>query len=263
MANPKPWFPFYASDWLVDTTGWPAEARGIHIQFMAYWWANQMLPLCFDKLTAIAGCSLEQFESNWTTYLQYKWHKDGDGYVNNRLKAEYKTAVKIQKTRRESGRLGGQASGRAKAKQTGKQKVTQSQSQESQSQLPQKIIKKGPQNYDQDFLTFWNIYPRKVAKPSAQKAWTAKQCEQWLGHILSDIERRLKGEWDGADPQFIPHPTTYLNQRRWEDEPDQDAGHDPYARQARATARKIRDRQQGEGAGVHGSDEGDLPPLEH
>ena len=30
---------------------------------------------------------------------------------------------------------------------------------------------------------------------------------------------RVKPTWD--DAQFIPHPATWLNQERWDDEPDQ------------------------------------------
>lgn len=46
--------------------------------------------------------------------------------------------------------------------------------------------------------------------------------------ILSDISRRVaSGEWDKARMEYIPHPATYLNQRRWEDETK--GSHDPYA----------------------------------
>lgn len=70
-----------------------------------------------------------------------------------------------------------------------------------------------------DFDAFWRAYPRKVAKDAATKAF-AKAVRRItdpdpLAVILAGIERALPG-WD--DPQFIPHPSTWLNRGSWEDE---------------------------------------------
>lgn len=72
------------------------------------------------------------------------------------------------------------------------------------------------------FDEFYAEYPRKVSKPNAQKAWAKlKPDEELRKTILADIQRRKGGEWAGKDrAQFIPYPATYLNQRRWEDEPE-------------------------------------------
>lgn len=69
-----------------------------------------------------------------------------------------------------------------------------------------------------DFDQFWSIYPRKKAKADARKAfdrikWTPALWEQ----LLTALEWQRK-EW--SDPRFIPYPATYLNQARFEDEPD-------------------------------------------
>lgn len=69
------------------------------------------------------------------------------------------------------------------------------------------------------FDTFYAAYPRKVSKPAAIKAWAKlKPDETLLQTILNDISRRKRGEWAGKDMQYIPHPATYINQRRWEDD---------------------------------------------
>lgn len=71
------------------------------------------------------------------------------------------------------------------------------------------------------FEEFWKAYPRKVAKPAAAKAWRRVGAEaELLGRILADIRGRIgSAAWTKDDGQFIPHPATYLNARRWEDEP--------------------------------------------
>jgi len=68
------------------------------------------------------------------------------------------------------------------------------------------------------FTEFWSTYPRKAAKPEAIKAWK-KVKEDEIQTILRDIEfRKTSTDWTKDDGHFVPHPATYLNQRRWEDE---------------------------------------------
>lgn len=71
------------------------------------------------------------------------------------------------------------------------------------------------------FISFWTAYPRKVAKQTALKAWCkagVDDSKALIETILADIRRRLDGEWKDKELQYIPHPATYINQRRWEDE---------------------------------------------
>lgn len=69
------------------------------------------------------------------------------------------------------------------------------------------------------FDAFYAAYPRHVSKVASQKAWAKLKPNEALQQtILADIARRKRGEWAGKDMQYIPHPSTYLNQRRWEDE---------------------------------------------
>jgi|LakMenE18May11ns_1017448.scaffolds.fasta_scaffold9959000_27 hypothetical protein len=65
----------------------------------------------------------------------------------------------------------------------------------------------------EEFDSFYSSYPKKVAKPNARKAWDKNKCN--LEQVLPALEKHKK-TW--SDPQFIPHPATWLNQRRWEDE---------------------------------------------
>lgn len=71
---------------------------------------------------------------------------------------------------------------------------------------------------DQMFERFWQAYPRKVSKSAAQKAFTKlKVTQTLLDKMLVQIERaKQTKQWQ--DPQYIPHPATWLNGRRWEDE---------------------------------------------
>lgn len=68
------------------------------------------------------------------------------------------------------------------------------------------------------FDAFWTAYPRKVAKPTAIRAWMRQRPP--LDAVLDAVTRTT---WSD-DPHFIPHPSTWLNARRWEDSPSVPAG---------------------------------------
>lgn len=68
------------------------------------------------------------------------------------------------------------------------------------------------------FADFWNVYPNKVKKQDAQKAWKSAKLDKLADIIIDDVKRRCNTEWKGQDLHYVPHPTTYLHQRRWEDE---------------------------------------------
>lgn len=68
------------------------------------------------------------------------------------------------------------------------------------------------------FEEFWKQYPRKIAKRAAQKSWQRlNPLEQKLA--LDAIPNHVK-YWKVkmTEQDFIPHPSTWLNQGRFEDE---------------------------------------------
>jgi hypothetical protein len=68
------------------------------------------------------------------------------------------------------------------------------------------------------FDDFWKLYPRKVAKRDAQKMWQRlKPAEQKMA--LDAISNHVKyWKLKMTEIDFIPHPSTWLNQGRFEDE---------------------------------------------
>ncbi len=78
--------------------------------------------------------------------------------------------------------------------------------------------KKGGDKYPADFQKFWDAYPRKIGKGAALKAWK-KAHPPAMAVILNAIEDQKKSrQWMKDDGQYIPHPSTWINQERWEDE---------------------------------------------
>lgn len=70
------------------------------------------------------------------------------------------------------------------------------------------------------FDRFWEAYPRHTAKQEALKRFEKLAPDGELFEtMLKAIEKQKRSEqWTKDNGQFIPHPATWLNQRRWEDE---------------------------------------------
>lgn len=80
---------------------------------------------------------------------------------------------------------------------------------------------------DDGFDEFWALYPRKVEKQASKRAWkklSRDDRQTALGILTLHV-----GAWRDAkkDPKYIPHPSTWLNGRRWEDEDIDRAASEP------------------------------------
>jgi hypothetical protein len=69
---------------------------------------------------------------------------------------------------------------------------------------------------DEHFDRFWDVYPRKVAKGSARKAWQRALRAAPPEVIIRGAERYSADKT--RNPQFTAHPATWLNAERWSDE---------------------------------------------
>lgn len=74
--------------------------------------------------------------------------------------------------------------------------------------------------HSKEFDSFWEHYPRKVGKLAAKTAFSKALSLTDVSNIQEAL-RRLHQEVRGQDQKFIPHPATWLNQGRWDDEPTQ------------------------------------------
>lgn len=89
-----------------------------------------------------------------------------------------------------------------------------------------------------EFSLWYQSYPRKVGKAKALEAWLKCSDRPPIDQLLTILQRQIKHEqqWQGSN-KYIPHPSTYINQCRFEDEieiqtPPPDT---PFARNIAAT----------------------------
>lgn len=70
---------------------------------------------------------------------------------------------------------------------------------------------------DPEFCQWYALYPVKKGKAAAFKSWRRIKNKPPIDTLLDVLQNQIDNEsqWQRG---YIPHPTTYLNQKRYEDE---------------------------------------------
>lgn len=158
--------------------------------------------------------------------LKPSWIKVEGGYQIHDF-AEHQTTTEDIEKKREAGRRGGLA----KAEQTAskplapatkvlEQKGSNTLAKTETETETNKKTSSSPATPPMEFDRFWAEYPRKVGKQAAIKAYTKSLKLTTSEQILAGV-KLLRRETAGKEPEFIPHPASWLNAGRWEDEPTQ------------------------------------------
>lgn len=91
---------------------------------------------------------------------------------------------------------------------------------------------------DQDFVSFWQAYPKKVGKDKALESWNKRKPD--INQCLTALKWQIHQEqWTKDNGQYIPNPSTWLNQGRWNDEKPTNARFGPVQRKADHTANNL------------------------
>jgi hypothetical protein len=70
------------------------------------------------------------------------------------------------------------------------------------------------------FAEFWSAYPRKEGKAKAEQAWNKQKPD--LATVLAALAiAKNSDQWRKDNGQYIPHPATWINGKRWEDGQEQ------------------------------------------
>lgn len=84
-----------------------------------------------------------------------------------------------------------------------------------------------PPDTDRRFEKFWSVYPRHEGKQDAKKAFDKLKVDDALLETMVNAILKQKQSEQWSEPRYIPHPSTWLNGHRWEDEPTRAVGSKP------------------------------------
>ncbi len=240
-----PAFPLYADDFLSGTADMSAEEVGAYIRLLCHQWSKGGLPNDEPRLARMAGL----MGSPSLGYVVAKFRPCDDGCLRHpRLESIRAERDAFKARQAHSGAAGaerrwgtkrnnGNPNGNPMA--TPLAKAWPEDSSPSPSPVIPPIAPQGGQETPPEppapkrrkpranlplipapgFDLFWAAYPAKLAKTAAIKAWNRLTPDDaTTSRIVADVQaRRNSHDWTKDMGQFIPHPSTYLNQRRWED----------------------------------------------
>ena len=224
----SPWMPLYWADYIADTQHLTTIEHGAYLLLIGYYWRNGKLPETDEQKMRVTKMTPKQWKRHGPVLMTF--FVDGN---HKRIDAELtKVRLKSEKLRlasksrwdseKEDKSLKSLESDDANAMQMqSKWNHNQNQNQniDKDNTLKTKLNKINKINKtltpSAEFMTFWSAYPNKVKKFEALKAWDKAIKTDDPSTIINGL-RNFKFP---DDPQFNPHPSTWLNQKRWLDEP--------------------------------------------
>lgn len=207
MLERLPWFKLCPADYLLDTLDLTHAEHGIYcILIFTYYWQGG-LPSDPTQLHRIARAQDPATQALVDGICKRYFRFDGQKLVHARIERELhglQTFLTHQS-----------AAGKASA----------AKRQNKLSDAPAKVARpskgngKAPPAND-SFTAFWDAYPRHEARASAAKAWAKLNPDEALqGRILQAVAaQKASAQWQRDGGKYVPHPATWLNARRWEDE---------------------------------------------
>ncbi|QDU61265.1 hypothetical protein Pan216_21190 [Planctomycetes bacterium Pan216] len=235
-----PWFPFYADDFLVGTMDMSDAEVGIYIRLLALEWAKG--PLTEHQTHQ---CGRKRALIRTVIDLKFDSYVDDVGqkrYINLRLENERKLMEQKRKRKAEAGTKGARSRWQPHDSANGNTTTTTTtrdiEEESSSNSLDQTSgltdsdsdqSKSSKFKYSKAFSEWWEHYPRKVSKKAAHEAykragarlrsehdWTSKQT---IDFLLSRVKAFAASPMASrGDRQFIPHPATWLNGGRYDDD---------------------------------------------
>ncbi|MBN1126881.1 MAG: helix-turn-helix domain-containing protein [Sedimentisphaerales bacterium] len=74
--------------------------------------------------------------------------------------------------------------------------------------------------HGESFEKFWKAYPKKTGKAEARRIWKRLKPSRDLSKIIMEAIRKQKQseQWQAEQGRFIPKPSRWLSEERWNDE---------------------------------------------
>lgn len=246
MKEVLPAFLLYASDFMGDENVMAMDNRavGVYIKLMCFAWQECGVPDDPDMLRRMVKESETQWPDIWAQIKRCfsdakamlkrgisKTQVQPDRLYVFRLEIERARQTELRERYVSAGKKGGIAK-QAKLKPSYSSAIASplEVEVESESFLKPPISPTGGQKRTrkkselvsaEGFDDFWATWPKKDAKVDAIKAWNQIAPDAELqGQIIAAVKLQMKANGPLArERQFIPLPASWLNGKRWEDEP--------------------------------------------
>jgi len=215
--NGGPYVQLYTSDFLGGTSGMTATTKGVYITLICLMYESEApLGQSWQALSRRCGCTLPGFKKAVQDLLDEGKMSVSDAGI---WSSKCDKHIALRHERRSSAKAAADERWR-KTKQ--KQRIPDTDALQAQCQPEPKPKREGKPSLSigqisDDFDAFWVLCPRKVAKGRARKAYGDARKKASAEDIGRGMDRHAKSVL-GKEATYIPHPASWLNDERWNDE---------------------------------------------
>jgi uncharacterized protein YdaU (DUF1376 family) len=210
-----PYIQLYVADYLSDAAHLTTIQHGAYLLLIFnYWQRGQFLNNANGRLAVVARMSNEEWQEHVPVLSEF-FRIEGDEWHHERIDADLEAIA--QKS--EQARAAGIASGnnrRAKGKRTSNARSTVAQRTMNHTDTDTDTDTDTSIEHASRFDEFWATYPVKKGRAAAEKTWASKNLDSIADTIIADVKQRLTSDRQWIDG-YIPHGSTYVNGRGWED----------------------------------------------
>ena len=192
----------FTDTFAAETVHLTNEAIGIYIRLICFCWTKNAKPFTTESAYRICQCRSKECEAIVNLVLNEFFKKEVYGWTQKRLTAEHEYLTAKYKARSEAGRKGG---------------LAKSDNASSKMIAPIPIPKPIPNKLIQPmFDKFWSLLDiKKGSKHLASKKY-ALNCSDMIPEEVAVSFNRYASTV--KDKEFLAHVSTWINQRRFEDE---------------------------------------------
>jgi len=227
--NGLPYYKAYPRDFIEGTIGMPFELKGAYrLVLDLIYMQGGSLPDDARYISGLLGCSVRK----WNSFRQEliargKLQVSGESLTNYRAVIELETLAKVQEKQSQNASRPRKNNNLAEPRLNHTEPDTDTDKKETpkppkggSSPTPKQPIRqaKNPMGWPADgWERFWLIYPNKVGKADARKAFDRAQARASIPFeaLIAGLEAYVSK----TDDRPWCNPSTWLNQDRWEDRP--------------------------------------------
>lgn len=235
QKSDRHWYPRYPGDYARKTAHLSLVEHGAYALLMDWYYSNgKPLPDDWVQMHRICKAIAPDEQAAVQTIVRQFFTQTDTGWSNGRADEEIQRKAEISDKRRNAQRQREQNRlkqvSKAGAKQDTKQGAnalsnahTTTSTLNNSNELSPPTPKQRPTDLQTEFAAFYAAYPHNVGRDAALKAYQRALKGEGVTHaILIDGAQRFAAAHTGAgtEKRFIPHPATWLNAGRWQDDLD-------------------------------------------
>jgi hypothetical protein len=181
---------------------------------------------CQDALVVLASpdrfSRTQDFEGRRIQPVDGGWQLINHGKYRDKLSVDERRVYNAKKQQESRQRKRASMTVNDESAESAHTEATPSPSSKATAVKIKTVVQRAHANVDPDgFTDFWSLYPNHKGRQAALKAWAKLSPDAALvSNLLAALSwQQNQPQWKKDRGQFVPMLSTWLNQRRWEDEP--------------------------------------------